>query len=182
LSAVYRNTAAALAVIAALALVTFWLAGAAWAWAAVAAGLAWLLAYHVRHLARLARWTADPRPGEVPEGTGSWDVVLTALHRYEREAARRQEELGGALTQLRRAAQAMPDGVVLLDARHSIEWCNDNAASMLGLDPRADIGRPIANLIREPEFIDYLAAQDEGSEPVRISVERGGVLSVQLIA
>lgn len=181
MSAVYRKTAAALAVIAGVALLTGWLASAAWGWALLAAGLAWLLAYHVRHLARLARWAADPRPGEVPEGTGSWDLVLTALHRYEREAARRQKELGDALTQLRRAAQAMPDGVVLLDARHAIEWCNDNAASMLGLDPRADIGQPIVNLIREPEFIDYLTADEEGTGPVRIPVERGGVLAVQLI-
>ena len=181
MSAVYRKTLAALAVVAVVALVAGWLAGTAWGWAVAAAGLAWMLAYHVRHFARLARWAADPRPGEVPEGTGSWDLVLTALHRYEREAARRQKELGDALTQLRRAAQAMPDGVVLLDARHSIEWCNDNAASMLGLDPRADIGQPIVNLIREPEFIDYLAAEGDGTDPVRIPAERGGVLSVQLI-
>ena len=178
---VYRKTVTALAVIAVVALIAAWLAGPAWGWALVSAGLAWMLAYHVHHLARLARWAADPRPGEVPEGTGSWDLVLTALHRYEREAAGRQKGLGDALRQLRRAAQAMPDGVVLLDARHAIEWCNDNAASMLGLDPRADIGQPIVNLIREPEFIDYLTAEEEATGPVRIPVEHGGVLSVQLI-
>ena len=181
MSTVYRKTGAALAAIAVVALIVAWLAGAAWAWASAAFGLACLLLHHVRHLARLARWTANPLPGEVPEGSGSWDLVLTALHRYERDAAGRQKELGDALSQLRRAAQAMPDGVVLLDARHCIEWCNDNAASMLGLDPRADIGRPIANLIREPAFIDYLAAHHEVREAVRIPVERGGVLSVQLI-
>ena len=179
--AVYRTSAARLAAIALVSLITWLFAGPAWAWALAAVGLAWMLAYHVRHLARLARWADDPRPGEVPEGTGSWDAVLTALHRYERDAARRQKELGDALAQLRRAAQAMPDGVVLLDARNSIEWCNDNAASMLGLDPRADVGQPISNLVREPDFIDYLAAHDEVSQPVRVAAERGGVLSVQLI-
>jgi two-component system phosphate regulon sensor histidine kinase PhoR len=181
LNPVYRKTAAALAVIAALALIVGWLVNAAWGWALVAAALGWMLAYHVRHLARLARWARDPRPGEVPEGTGSWDAVLTALHRYERAAARREKELGDALAQLRRAAQAMPDGVVLLDARNSIEWCNDNAAAMLGLDPRADAGQPIVNLVREPAFIDYLAAHGDESQPVRVAAESGGVLSVQLI-
>ena len=140
-----------------------------------------MLAYHVRHLARLARWTADPRPDEVPEGTGSWDDVLSALHRHEREAARGQKESADALAQLRRAAQALPDGVVLLDARNSIEWCNDNAAAMLGLDPRADVGQPVVNLIREPVFIDYLAERGDGGQPVRIAAERGGVLTAQLI-
>jgi two-component system phosphate regulon sensor histidine kinase PhoR len=181
LIAVYRNTAAALAVIGALAFAVGALVGAAWAWALVAAGLAWILVYHVRHLARFAKWAADPSPDNVPEGAGSWDIVFSALYRNERAALRREKELADALAQLRRAAQAMPDGVVLLDARHSIEWCNDNAASMLGLDPTADIGRPIANLIREPAFIDYLAGHDDASPPVRVPVERGGVLSVQLI-
>ena len=179
--AIYRNAAGRLAAIAAISLLAAVFAGAAWGWALAAAGLAWALAYHVRHLARLARWADHPLPGEVPEGSGSWDAVLTALHRYEREAARRQKELGDALKQLRRAAQAMPDGVVLLDARRAIEWCNDNAAALLGLDARADVGQPIANLVREPDFLDYLAAHHHDSRPVRIAAEGGGVLSVQLI-
>ena len=179
--AIYRNTAAALAAIALVSLITALFAGAAWGWGLAAAGLAWMLAYHVRHLVRLARWADQPLAGEVPEGTGSWDAVLTALHRYEREAARREKELGDALAQLRRAAQAMPDGVVLLDARNSIEWCNDNAAALLGLDPRADVGQPIVNLVREPAFIDYLATHGGDGQAVRIAGELGGVLSVQLI-
>src|SRR5437870_10408563 len=121
-----------------------------------AAGLALLAAYHVVHLARLARWLEQPVPGKVPEGSGVWDEVLTALHRYERAAAGREAQVAAALAQLRRAAQAMPDGVVLLDEKNAIEWCNDQAAAMLELDPRADVGRPIANLVREPEFIDHL--------------------------
>jgi two-component system phosphate regulon sensor histidine kinase PhoR len=182
LSEVYRSTAVALAVVALVALLAGFVAGAAWGWALCAGGLAFFLVYHVRHLARLAGWLADPAPGQVPEGTGSWDSVLSALHRYERDAARRQHELGEALTQFRRAAQAMPDGVVLLDARHGIEWCNDNAARMLGLNAREDVGRPIANLVREPVFVDYLGAPAGGeARPVRISGASGLVLSVQLI-
>ena len=134
------------------------------------------------HLARLARWLAQPLPGKVPEGRGSWDEVLTALHRYERSGAAREQQLADALRQLRRAAQAMPDGVVLLDAKNSIEWCNDQAAAMLELDPRADVGRPIANLVREPAFIDYLASHaEEGARPLRLAVAHGRVAAIQLI-
>jgi len=158
------------------------LAGAAWGWALAALGLAALLAYHVVHLARLARWLEQPAPGKVPEGRGSWDEVLTALHRYERAGAAREQQLAGALTQFRRAAQAMPDGVVLLDAKNAIEWCNDQAAAMLELDPRTDIGRPIANLVREPVFIDYLAAEgEERARPVRLAVANGRLAALQLI-
>jgi two-component system phosphate regulon sensor histidine kinase PhoR len=182
LISVYRGRLAALAAIGALALLAGVVAGPAWGWAICAAGLAGLLAYHLRHLARLGRWLAHPVPGAVPEALGSWDEVLTALHRFEREVAKREEMLADALARFRRAAQALPDGVVMLDAENRIEWCNDNAAAMLNLDPRADTGRPIANLVREPAFIDYLAAPNHDSMPaVRATAEQGVVLTLQLI-
>ncbi|HET7363118.1 MAG TPA: phosphate regulon sensor histidine kinase PhoR [Burkholderiales bacterium] len=180
--ALYRRTVAALAAIAVVALVCGLVAGAAWGWAFASLGASAMLAYHVFHLARLAHWLANPVAGAVPEGSGTWDEVLTALHRYERAGAAREQQLADALTQLRRAAQAMPDGVVLLDAKNAIEWCNDQAAAMLELDPRADVGRPIANLVREPAFIDYLAShEEEGVRPVRLAVAHGRVAAIQLI-
>jgi two-component system phosphate regulon sensor histidine kinase PhoR len=182
LNPVYRGSLAVLALIAFAAGVAGFIWGPACGWAVAAAGLGATLVYHLRHLARLARWAQDPQPGRVPEGSGSWDVVLSALHHYERGAERRQQELAEAFARFRRAAQAMPDGVVILDARNSIEWCNNTAAAMFDLDLREDVGRPIANLVREPAFIDYLASHDEeGARPARVSMERGVVLSVQLI-
>ena len=151
-------------------------------WAGVALVLAALVVHHVRHLRRLRRWLAHPEAGSVPEGTGAWAEVLSALHRHERSAAGRQSELADALTRFRRAAQAMPDGVVLLDAQNCIEWCNDNAAAMLELSPRADIGRPIANLVRDPAFIDYLATHDaDSTATVRVPASRGVMLSIRLV-
>jgi len=178
----YRRTLAALGAIALAAAVLGFLAGAAWGWSFATLGIAALLAYHLVHLARLARWLTDPQPGNVPEGSGTWDEVLTALHHYARAGAAREQQLADALTQLQRAAQAMPDGVVLLDAKNAIEWCNDQAAAMLELDPQADAGRPIANLVREPAFIDYLAShEEEGARPVRLAVAHGRVAALQLI-
>ncbi len=143
--------------------------GPATGWATFAVGLLLLVAYHVSHLARLARWLAAPVPGEVPEGTGSWDEVLNTLHRYERTATRRASQLEDALTRFRRAAQALPDGVVMLDAEGRIEWCNDVGAAQLGLDPRGDVGQSIVNLVRTPEFVDYMAAKDPG-RAVRVQI------------
>jgi len=106
--------------------------------------------------------------------------VLTALHRYERAAARRESLLEEALTRFRRAAQALPDGVVMLDAENHIEWCNNTAAVQLGLDPRDDVGQAIANLLRAPVFIDYLAAKDPSAAPIRIQLGQG-IFMLQLI-
>ncbi|MBV9189020.1 MAG: phosphate regulon sensor histidine kinase PhoR [Betaproteobacteria bacterium] len=171
-----------IALIAIGAIIVAWLIGPAWGWAVATSGVACMLAYHLRHLARLARWVEDPRADNVPEGSGSWDAVLSALYHAERAAERRQKELAEEFARFRRAAQAMPDGVVILDDKQCIEWCNNNAAAMFELDPKEDIGRPIANLVREPAFIEYLAHHDdEGSRPARVPMERGVVLAVLLI-
>jgi two-component system phosphate regulon sensor histidine kinase PhoR len=179
LSGVWRTALAWLAAVAAAALLVGVIWGAAWGWAACTSGLVALLAHHVRQLSRLARWLVDPAAGPVPEATGSWDEVLTALHRFERAAARREKELAEAFERFRRAAQALPDGVVILDDEHRIEWANDKVAAMLGLHPLTDAGRPIGNLVRNPAFAECLVA--EGTQEVYIEGARGGRLMLRLI-
>ena len=179
MSAVHRKTLASLAAVAAAALAIGLIAGASWGWGFFGTGLGALLFHHVRHLSRLARWLADPARGQVPEGTGSWDEVLTALHRFERAAARREKDLAEALARFRRAAQALPDGVVVLGAGNRIEWSNDKASAMLGLDLRADVGQPVGNLVRAPALAETLGAQ--GTQELVIQGELGARVMLRLI-
>jgi two-component system phosphate regulon sensor histidine kinase PhoR len=179
LSAVHRKTLASLAAVAAAALAIGLIAGASWGWGFFGTGLGALLFHHVRHLSRLARWLTDPARGQVPEGTGSWDEVLTALHRFERAAARREKDLAEALARFRRAAQALPDGVVVLGAGNRIEWSNDKASAMLGLDLRADVGQPVGNLVRAPALAETLGAQ--GTQELVIQGELGARVMLRLI-
>jgi two-component system phosphate regulon sensor histidine kinase PhoR len=156
--------------------------GAAWGWALFAAGLLASVAYNTRMLARLARWFMKPLAEDLPEGRGGWEDVLDALHRHERDSTRRSEALAEALARFRRAAQALPDGVVILDAENRIEWCNDTAAAHLGLDPRSDLGQPIANLVREPAFVEYLAAPEPPvPAPILVPLSREAIYSLQII-
>jgi two-component system phosphate regulon sensor histidine kinase PhoR len=179
LSPVYRNTLLGSAGFAVAGFLAGLLFSPAWGWAVLAAGLLALLFWHTRHLARLQRWLANPLPGQVPEGEGIWDEVLAALHRLERDAAKRERGLADALARMRRAVQALPDGVVILDGANRIEWCNRTAERQLMLDSRADLGQNIANLVREPEFVEYLGGPQD--KPVRITRGPGIALSLQLI-
>jgi two-component system phosphate regulon sensor histidine kinase PhoR len=177
---IYRKTLLALAAFAAPAFLASLVLGAAWGWAIYAVGVTALFLRHQRHLARLERWLANPVAGQVPEAEGIWDEVLAALHRLERETARREKELGDALAHMRRAVQALPDGVVILDSANHIEWFNRTAAAQLQLDVRADLGQNVANLVREPEFIEYLEAGRE--DAVRITRGPNLALALQLIS
>ena len=176
---IYRKTALLLVALAALAALAGLAAGAVAGWALFAISVTAVLAWHVRHLARLERWLAKPLPGKVPEGQGIWDEALAALHRLERDTARREQTLADALAHMRRAVQALPDGVVILDSQNRIEWCNRTAEAQLQLDMRADLGQSIANLVREPQFIEYL--ESAGRDAVRIA-RPGLALSLQLIS
>ena len=175
---IYRSVLFVIAALAAAGGIIGAIGGAELGWAVFALGLLAYLVWHTRHLARLQRWLANPVAGQVPEGEGIWDEVLTALHRLEREAVKREQRLGEALASMRRAVQVLPDGVVLLDRRNRIEWCNRTAEAQLQLDGRADVGQNIANLVREPEFVEHL--QSGGASAVRLGRENVA-LSLQII-
>ena len=127
MSPVYRKSLLSIGGLALLALASGAMLGAAWGWALFAVAIGVLLVSHLRHLARLERWAANPLPGKVPEGEGLWQEVLDALHRLERDTAKREQGLAEALTRMRRAMQALPDGVIILDREHHIEWFNRTA-------------------------------------------------------
>jgi len=177
---IYRKTLLLLAALAAPAALAGLVLGAAWGWGIFAVELLAAELWHARHLSRLQRWLGNPLPGKVPEGQGIWDEALASLHRLERDASRRESALGDALARMRRAVQALPDGVVILDGANRIEWFNRTAQAQLELDPQADLGQNIANLLREPAFVDYL--ETPGESPVRIARGHHLALSLQLIA
>jgi two-component system phosphate regulon sensor histidine kinase PhoR len=82
----------------------------------------------------------------------------------------------------RRGAQALPYGVAVLDADYRLDWCNDAAREHLGLDPERDRKQAIVNMVRSPEFVEYLRAADF-SEPVRLgSPGSQRTLSLQMVS
>lgn len=58
------------------------------------------------------------------------------------------------------ALQASPNGVVILDSERRIEWCNQTAARLLGLDATRDVAQHIAHLVRTPQFLEYLSQEN----------------------
>jgi len=171
-----------LVVIAASALLAGLGLGAATGWAVLALGALALLAYHVAKLAALIRWLRQPGATPLPEARGAWDEAFALLYRFERAADREADRLSRALMRWRQAGEALPDGVVILDAQNRIEWCNEGAGRHFGLDLRADPGRPVTNLVRQPEFAAYIEAEDY-AHAIPLRSEHGGglVLSVQVI-
>lgn len=123
-----------------------------------------LLARHERQIARLTAWAEKPLGTPVPEASGIWSPPFLALHRRARQAATQREELIEMGERFRLAAEALPDGVIILDAHRMIEWMNPRAERLLGLDSNRDIGMMIGHLMREPEFIEFLDQAPERAQ------------------
>jgi two-component system phosphate regulon sensor histidine kinase PhoR len=77
----------------------------------------------------------------------------------------------------------MPDAVIVLDGEDHISWCNTNAERYFGLDVEKDAGQPILNLVRQPDFAEYIKRGDY-AEPFTLRLQRGEtlVLSVRIVA
>ena len=124
--------------------------------AALALHLAWVLA----NLARLEWWLRHRNYADPPDFGGVWGEIIAQIVRLHRRKRFHKQRFVQLMRQLQRSTAALPNGVVILNAQREIVWFNRMAARLLSLRRTADLGMRIENLLREPEFVRYLARQD----------------------
>jgi two-component system phosphate regulon sensor histidine kinase PhoR len=176
------RTALTLGAFAIAGLIAWPLRGPAWALGIFGLGLALVLLRHLVNLRALVAWLRDPPGTPVPIGSGVWEHVFSRLYRFMRSTTQQQHRLTAQLVRFRSAAQAMPDGVLVLDANDHIVWANATAERYYGLDARRDAGQPILNLVRNPDFVAYLKTGAFG-QPFTLSLAHGEelVLSLRIV-
>ena len=128
---------------------------------------------------RVLWWLREGRSGDAPRPPGFWGELSYRMERVLWQQERLVEVERRRLTQFLAGIEASPNGVVLLDATDQVHWCNPVAAAQFGLDPGRDVGQPITNLVRMPEFVAYLKS-GRWDEPVLISAP-GGASSISVL-
>ncbi|MDP2824678.1 MAG: phosphate regulon sensor histidine kinase PhoR [Sulfuritalea sp.] len=131
---------------------------------------------------RLIHWAGCPLGTPTPSASGAWGAVFDALHRRGRLASAEREQATQELDRFRRAAEALPDGVMILDGHRAIEWMNLQAEACLGLKGSVDTGSRITHLLREPEFLEYLDSPDHRGVPLELHTQRNPGRSLQVQA
>jgi two-component system phosphate regulon sensor histidine kinase PhoR len=116
----------------------------------------------------LHKWLWVGRSATPPEGKGSWESIFNGIYSLQRRHKRKRKELRVVIRRFREGAEALPDAVVALDTDYSIMWCNKLARQMIGLKWPEDANQHIGNLIRTPDFIQYLNSKDY-QEPLEIT-------------
>ena len=140
------------------------------------------VAGHIYWIYKLQKWLKTPNLNEIPEGRGIWETIFSALFQHQRKNIRTEAELVAALEGFKRATNALPDGITVLNHRNEIEWCNPPAELLLGLDSSKDVNQPIQNLVRYSQFINYLHSKNY-NEPITVKSIRDAetTLQIQLI-
>ena len=115
---------------------------------------------HRRHLNRMLNWISGPLDAPVPDASGIWGEFVSRMNRRVKSRQQEKDLLEQSLEQFQSALEALPDGVIFMDAHRRILWMNSLAVDMMGLIPGQDQGTPIEHLVREPEFANYLLKGD----------------------
>lgn len=161
-------------------------AGLVWWWFGPVAGLALALAgmaaavfTQLSYLYKLGEWLDEPHSTRLPDGWGAWTDAFARLYRLRRDDERHQAELTEWLARFRQAMHLLPEGVAIMDDVLFLEWCNPAAEKHLGLTMERDKGLRVTNLVRHPDFIDYIVL-GRYEQPLTLSF-RGRKLECRII-
>jgi two-component system phosphate regulon sensor histidine kinase PhoR len=136
--------------------VVWWMAGPVAALGLALAGVVLAVFVQLNYLYRLGQWLDEPHSTRLPDGWGAWTDAFARLYRLRRDDERHQLELTEWLARFRQAMQLLPEGVAIMDDVLFLEWCNPAAEKHLGLTMERDKGLRVTNLVRHPDFIDYI--------------------------
>ncbi|HHH2220221.1 TPA: phosphate regulon sensor histidine kinase PhoR [Yersinia enterocolitica] len=121
---------------------------------------------------KLSHWLWLDRSMTPPSGRWSWEPLFYGLYQMQLRNRRRRRELALLIKRFRSGAESLPDAVVMTTIDGNIFWCNGLAQQLLGFRWPEDNGQHILNLLRYPEFSQYLQ-QQEFSRPLTLQLNNG---------
>ena len=159
--------------------------GHAAGWGAWCGAALWI-ALDIWRAQRLMKVLRTDAAGLSSRSGGIWGELADRIRKLLREREQQTRQAQERLQEFLAAIQASPNGVVLLDEQGRIEWCNQTAAGQFGINAERDMLQHLANLVRDPAFVAYLASWNysrdvvidatharhgPSNHPVRVSVQ-----------
>ncbi|MBL8398567.1 MAG: phosphate regulon sensor histidine kinase PhoR [Candidatus Accumulibacter sp.] len=139
------------------------LAGTLAGWAAAAIVLLLLVLWQTRQLLTLADWLQAPDAPGPPVLPSAWQRMLLQRSDDRRRTAATLRKVEAHLRSFTEAMNAVPDGLLILDAGQCIQWGNRAAEAHLDIDLARDTGESVERLVRNPGFGNYLREPDPQS-------------------
>ena len=126
------------------------------------------------NLNKLNKWLAKPSK-QSPEAIGVWDEVYYQLYNLYKRQRKARRKLTSMLSRFQKSTQALPYATIVLNEFHEISWFNPAAKQLFNLRSRIDIGQRIDNLIRQPEFAQYLLKK-QYKKPLKFTLQKKKVI------
>ncbi|OOF81112.1 phosphate regulon sensor histidine kinase PhoR [Rodentibacter caecimuris] len=146
--------------------VGYLIAGTEMMWISLNIVLLGWISIQLFYLVRLIRWLNDQ---ENPiQGFGLWGHIFEKILSLRKASIKRKKELSASLDRFNQVIEAIPSGIVIL-TEGRIEWFNPLACKHLNLNYENDLKGILQNLIRLPEFQQFLQKKLE-NEPLTLKV------------
>ncbi|MGI8561861.1 MAG: phosphate regulon sensor protein PhoR, partial [Luteimonas sp.] len=128
-------------------------------WPALTLSALGMVAWHYWKLRNvLLRLTARKRLAP-PEGEGVWNELDRLLYRSQDDTRSRKRRLVEMLRAYRAAAAALPDAVVVVERnRQRVQWFNEAATPLLGLQYPRDNDAPLGECLQPLPIARWLAS------------------------
>ena len=124
------------------------------AWALAITGIAYI-SWHYSQLLKLHAWLKEPDLDDPPNSFGFWGAIFDDVYRLQNRQKKSRKRLKAVIRRVQDSTTALRDGVLMVNSTSELEWWNESAGKLLGLKDPHDIGHPITNLVRAPEFKEY---------------------------
>ena len=117
------------------------------------------IGWHYYFLKKLNDWLWVSRSTVLPQGKSVWEHAYIGIHNMQQRNRKRRNRLANVISRFREGSEALPDAVVVFKSDGEIVWCNRLAQYQLGFKWPDDAGDNITNLIRHPDFVEYLRSE-----------------------
>lgn len=131
-------------------------------WAGLAIALLLYNLWLLRYIFKLNQWIDNGlKRSQAPNACGVLENIISKIYRLRTNQKRGKKRLAKLLRQFRALAEALPEANIILTTTGEIQWFNEAAENLLGLQSPRDLGTRIENLLRDPEFRYFLHAADQ---------------------
>jgi len=121
-------------------------------------------------LRSLERWIRNGAQSKnAPDTSGMWSLVIQHFYRSQRKSQERKQKLSSLAKRYQAIMKALPDATIVLNENQEIEWANQVAEEILGVDNRRDTGHPVDNIVRDKVIQQLLSHSDPKLEVEMLS-------------
>jgi two-component system phosphate regulon sensor histidine kinase PhoR len=121
-----------------------------------------VLAWQIRQLLSFERVLRSEEFDQIPYGDSIWAQMLSRYSHLKDRNRLHKRRYRSLLKEVRKSANALPDGGIVLNELHEVVLCNKAAKALVGFKPRKDRGQRVDNILRDPVFKKYLDSGDSG--------------------